>query len=638
MDGAETEVDNELLALVARYTSHAVMILSPEDRILWVNAGYTALTGWDLDTIRGKAPWEFMNGADTAPETIERLAEAAREGKAAFETILNYRKDGTPLWVRINKEPVYREDGVLRYFISIERDVSRQVEQGEALAHSEQTLRDAIEALSDGFVLYDQDDRLVICNERYKEFYETSRDLLVEGASFSNIIRAGAQRGQYKSAEAYKDLDGWIQDRLDRHVNATGDLVEQQLDDGRWLHIREQKTRNGGTVGIRTDVTALKKAQLEAEQANRTKSEFLATMSHELRTPLAGMTGIIDLLETTGLTAQQQDYIDNLRSSSQGLLALLNDILDLSKIEAGRLELESRPFDPDGVAREILQLFRANANAKGLALNMNVSEGVPASLMGDEHRFRQILVNLVGNAIKFTDSGSVAVDLRIQSPGTACRLTLEVRDTGIGIERGQLDHIFDPFVQADATISRRFSGTGLGLAICQRLADAMAGTIDIDSTPGEGTKVTVTLPCRPARPGVTPEDRPGDKAPAQLPKLRILLAEDVPLNLMIMETMLNNEGHTVSSVDNGQKALDHLRNGQAVDLVLMDMRMPVMDGAAATRAIRQLEPPLNALPVIALTADAMDAQREEFFAAGVDAVLTKPVNWSELSKTISNLI
>ena len=350
MTGPKGEITTELLALVARHSSTAVIILDRDDRILWANDAYERLTGWAPDEVVGRAPHEFLNAADADPEAIARLSKAVRDGTAAYETIRNLHRDGHAFWMRIEKEPVTDAQGQVTHFISIERDISQVMDQRQALAKSEETLRDAIESLADGFVIYDDRDRLVICNQRYKEIYQTSADLMVKGTSFEEIIRKGVERGQYRELDTPEKAETWIEERLARHLNPDENPVEYRTDDGRWIQIRERRTEKGEIVGIRTDVTQLKEAQLAAEASSRAKSDFLAHMSHELRSPLSAILGYAELALNHDIAGEMpreaRQYVETIQKSGQHLMGLIGDILDLSKIEAGQFEPGGDPLRP----------------------------------------------------------------------------------------------------------------------------------------------------------------------------------------------------------------------------------------------------------------------------------------------------
>ena len=386
----------------------------------------------------------------------------------------------------------------------------------------------------------------------------------------------------------------------------------------------------------------LLRAKRDAEAANRAKSMFLANMSHEIRTPLNGILGMLQLLETTVPTAEQEEYIVNALESSRRLAGLLSDILDLSRVEAGKLVIRRQPLDVRKAVREVAVLFGPTSMETGVGLNVQVAPDVPGTLVGDEHRLQQILSNLVGNAFKFTDSG--AVDLIVHAlpdrGGDNLRLLFAVGDTGEGIEDGLLEVLFSTFTQADVSTTKRHQGAGLGLSICKQLVDLMGGNMAVESGRGAGTTVyfTVEFGRHEAQGRTRPEPVPKPRA-EDTRALRILLAEDEPVSRMAIITLLEKQGHSVTGVVNGREALDALgRDG--FDVVLMDVQMPLMDGVEAARGIRggRAGRDKTDIPIIALTAYAMAGDREAFLEAGMDAYLAKPVGVEELLAAIGRVM
>jgi signal transduction histidine kinase/ActR/RegA family two-component response regulator/HPt (histidine-containing phosphotransfer) domain-containing protein len=378
---------------------------------------------------------------------------------------------------------------------------------------------------------------------------------------------------------------------------------------------------------------ALALAHREAVEASRMKSEFMANVSHEIRTPLNGVIGLTELLANTPLTGEQRQYVDALASSGRALMSVVDQILDFSKLAAGSVEVAAEPFAPQALLEESTGMFVGAAAKQGVALRSVIGDGVARWVRGDAQRLGEVLRNLVGNAIKFTAPGGV-VEVRLSGDlADARRLRFEVSDTGIGIEPGVREKIFQPFSQADASTSRRFGGTGLGLTIARQLVELMGGTIGVDSEPGVGSTFWLEVVCE-AVDGVV-SDACGVSAPVES-DARVLLVEDDPVNQLVARRLLERAGCSVSVAGNGLEAVELART-RSFDLILMDCQMPELDGYQAAREIRRLPDGGRAVPIVALTAHAMPGDREKCLAAGMDDHVTKPLRLHDVERVLSQV-
>jgi signal transduction histidine kinase/CheY-like chemotaxis protein len=413
----------------------------------------------------------------------------------------------------------------------------------------------------------------------------------------------------------------------------------------------------GAIHSQRTTEKQLFSAKESAEAANQSKSEFLANMSHEIRTPLNGVLGMLQLLQETSLDKDQNEFVETALASGKSLLTIMNDILDFSKVEAGKIEIKEELFDVSNLLKSTLRIFHSHATEKNILLSYNIAKGVPPYLLGDSGRIRQVMFNLVGNAIKFTDEGKVLVHLDIDlTPNNSeyVNMSVSITDTGIGIPKDRLEMIFESFSQVDGSHTRKYQGTGLGLSIVKRLVELMNGTIGIESTLGKGTrvhfKIQVKLPAESLKetdaalnhPYSSHDSSGTDKAANAY---NILLAEDNLINQKLLIHFLKKMGHKVTAAENGLHVLKHLRKN-TFHLILMDIQMPHMDGIETARNIRKIEKEQqdtqnsdnHPIPIIAITAHAMKGDREKFLEAGMNDYLAKPVRFDTLRQIINQVM
>jgi len=584
---------------------------------------------WQMRTARrvnalGTVADAFVAGYAITPE-VERQLDSARGH-------LNDEIDRVAASMRLLTHTV------------VERDEARAANEA-VLRESEARIREITATLGDSVLVTDAAGRITFANPcAVRKLGRGEAELLrmdlaqalgsVSGAPGWHALLARARESgqEYRNYDAtVRGADGTV---FDAAITATPIIRQHQV--------------VGQVISIQ-DITPVKEAERAqrlakemAEEASRAKSEFLANMSHEVRTPMNAILGMCGLGLTLDPAPRLRDYLGKIQDASHALLAILNDVLDFSKIEAERLDLEAEPFQMERVLTQVAALFQASALEKGLTLNCVTAADIPAVLIGDARRLGQVLINLVGNAIKFTERGGIEVSVQsVRRQGVALRLRFTVRDSGIGIDPAQLERLFQPFTQADSSITRRYGGTGLGLAIVKGLVTRMGGEIGADSAPGAGCAFHFELPFGIGDPDEVVESvrslsgaglEPLRARAAALIDYRFLLVEDNTANQLVLRQSMAYLGLGLDVASHGRKALEMLLR-ERYDAVLMDVQMPVMDGIEVTRAIRR-DPALAALPVIGLTAAVMLADREACLAAGMDRHLGKPVDMAELINTL----
>ena len=524
-------------------------------------------------------------------------------------------------------------------------DVTAVKEARAKAEAAEQMLRAGVECIDDGFLVVNASGQITLWNQHFRDLHpelQTLPDL--KGLTFADLLRHWVKAGVVAEPSDDAGMSTWIAEKLAARETQIGQQQVHRYSNGRWVRTAIRRMPDGGNVTTFTDVTELKLREEElaiertrAEEASRHKSEFLAAMSHELRTPLNGVIGFNDLLLGTPLSEEQRRYVEMQRDAGELLLAVISDILDYSKAEAGKIELDPQPFNPAELVREAVAMIRGAAEAKGLVLEATTDASLPGTLHGDAVRIRQVLLNLLNNALKFTPAGRIAISARAlpAPPQQNARIRFEVSDTGIGIAEDQQPRLFQEFMQVDRSTTRRYGGTGLGLAICRRLVTLMEGEIGVRSVFGTGSTFWFEVPL-PAVAAALPPPAPDPQSGPHI-GARILVVEDEPTNRLIATTILGNAGYLVAEAENGEQALAHVA-AEKVDLVIMDIRMPVTDGLAATRRLRALEGPLSRLPVIGLTAQAGADEIEAARQAGMDEVMTKPFNAQRLLKAVDRAL
>ncbi|MBN8631219.1 MAG: response regulator [Rhodobacterales bacterium] len=560
------------------------------------------------DIIRLSAETVIDLGEETPDSFVARML-ARIEGDPIEPVTLKLRNGS---WVKIQERRA--RDGDL---VCLAIDITEQMR-----------IWAAIDVLPDGFVLFDREERLLACNQRYRDMFPDSAPAMQPGVSFEELLRHGLRNGHVPEAAGREE--DWLAERL-AHFRAADTIAENTLSSGRVILESDHVTPDGGRVGLRTDITATREQQRQleaarkaAEAANRAKSAFLANMSHEIRTPMNGVVGMAELLCDTALSEEQRLFAETIRSSGEALLVIINDILDYSKIEAERLTLRPEPFDLERTIHEVTMLLQPRAREKGIDLMIDFDMFLPTRFVGDPGRLRQVLTNLIGNAVKFTEKGHVLTRVvGVDDAEGLQTLHVTVEDTGIGIAPEYLDHVFGEFNQVEDEQNRKFEGTGLGLAITRRLIEHMGGAVWVDSDFGTGSSFgfRVTLPVA------------EDAAPVQIPVdvKRVLAVDDQFINRTILERQLAPCGIEVTLCRSGAEVLEHLATDAGYDVALTDHAMPEMDGVQLLDLIRVAG---HTLPVMLLSSNPTGLGNH---AHDFAAILQKPVLRSDLYRHLQGL-
>ncbi|EXJ16763.1 PAS domain S-box protein [Imhoffiella purpurea] len=642
------------VSLAVQQSPNSIVITDLEGRIEYVNPAFTRVSGYDPDEVRGRNPRVLASGR-TPAEVHAELWRTLGQGRVWRGEFCNRRKDGSEYVELATISPVRQPDGRITHYLAVKEDITERKQVDEELAHYRQHLEELVESRTLDLRLAEERSRLILESSADGIYGEDTQGLVTFiNPAACDMLGYGQDevlgRCMHDLAH-HRYPDGRVYPRVDCPMSGSLNIlriVHQEplvfwRADGSRLPVAysaHPMFRQGEVVGrvvsffdisLQQQIETAREAALaDAERLARLKSEFLANMSHEIRTPLNAVLGFAQVGVRESDRRKAQDFFRRILDSGYLLLGIVNEILDFSKIEAGKLRIELGRVDLRLIVRRAEEQVRERVAAKGLRFRVELAPDLPATCQGDDLRLSQILGNLLSNAVKFTERGRVVLSLS----RTDERLSIRVSDTGIGMTESQLAHLFQPFEQADGSITRRFGGTGLGLAITKRLVDIMGGEIGVDSRAGEGSSFEIGLPlvdpagsirdvCDPSA------DMPDDAGRERLRGFIVLVAEDNEANRLVLEEMLNQEGCWMVAVGNGAEAVERVRQdgAMAYDLVLMDIQMPVMDGYEATRRIRALAPEL---PILGLTAHAMEGAREQCMAAGMRDHLAKPVELDAL--------
>ncbi|KLU06037.1 Chemotaxis protein methyltransferase CheR [Rhodopirellula islandica] len=624
--------------------------------IMFVNQGFMDMTGFSEQEILGHN-CRFLQGHGTDPETIQSIHRALDRGESVRELIKNYRKDGEPFWNDLYITPVHNEHDQLTHFVGVQNDVTERIESARQTETNERTIRLLMDSTAEGIFGLDVDGTCTFSNEKAARMlgYRCGSEII--GLELADLAKPCDAEGHPVERQQLQILsaihNGEALNRYDeRFCRQDGGSFPVEY----WCHPIHEDDKIIGAVVTFVDIedrlrveTELREAKLAADAANDAKSHFLANMSHELRTPLSAMLGFTKILQEDPDESTIQEYLATIQRNGDYLLRLLGDVLDLSRIEANKFTTANNSVSLGELLGDIFETMKMRTQDYENTLHFDVSEPLPQTITTDSARFRQIMINLIANAIKFAPKGRVDVIVRSEGDEGQTYLLLKVVDNGIGIADEKLRTLFQPFVQADATISNRFGGTGLGLSITKRLVNALGGTIQVNSTEGEGSEFAIRLPVDPIGPMShltiqLSDEKDNDNLKTTIDQdiqlnSRILIADDMRDVRFVAQHFLKKAGCEVEVAENGRQAVDMIvaaiANGSPFELCLMDMQMPELDGLGAVRELRNrgIE-----MPVIALTADAMKGTRRRLISEGFDEYLSKPLKVNRLLRIAKGLL
>jgi PAS domain S-box-containing protein len=626
------------LSLVASLNENGVIFTAPTGAVFYANDGFMKLTGYTMEEIIGKTPVALCRGELTDKDILRNMVRAFMEGKTFNIEIIQYRKDGSHFWGRVKGQPVLDDNGVILHYFAVVEDITDKKNADELLRINEEKYHGIISNMNLGLLEVDTNGSILFANQSFCD---------MSGYGYFDLMGRNAASLFMEAAD--QEL---MMNKDQMRLQGISDAYEMEITDGKgerqWWLISGAPRYNDlgeiiGSIGIHLDISGQKRMQTEliearkqAEETSRYKEAFLANMSHEIRTPMNAILGMGRQLKKTDLDPKQLSFLDTINAAAENLLVIINDILDISKIEAGKLIIEHIGFRMNDLLSKVARVMMHKAEERGLQLSFSIDEEMPAVLLGDPYRLNQVILNLVSNAIKFTEQGGVTIRCFVKcNEHSEKMICIDVKDTGIGMDEKFLCHLFQKFLQEDISVARKYGGSGLGMSISKQLAELMGGTIEVMSIKGKGTEVMLCIPLLPGAIADLPVKKETVSDIGILQHKKILLVEDNEMNRLVATTVLNNYGALVSEVVDGWEAVKAVKQDH-YDLVLMDVQMPVMDGFEATRLIRQNG--YHQLPVVALTANAIKGEYEKCMQAGMNGYVSKPFEEEELIKTLAGIL
>ncbi len=643
------------LSLVAKSTDNIIIITDKERKIQWVNRPFELLTGYTPEEAIGLNPGDLLQFEDSNQETIRAIREALDKETSFTGDIKNISKGGRVYWLHMVINPVFNDHRQLINFIAIETDVTEKKTNELKILNLNATLNAIFNGVGHAVIYTDPNGLIQKVNSAVTGLLEYTEDQLVnkktplvfhDSSEIAQRTVPGKINNNPAKEQGYDTLVAKARISNSPDANEWTYITRSGKRVPVWLVvscIRDMDNKILGYIHLAEDYTVKKRAESEliqakltAEQAARAKDSFLANMSHEIRTPLNAIIGFTELLGHSSLDEVQSDYVENIKNAGDNLLVIINDILDLSKIESGRLIIEWVPFNIKSTLSDIYNLLKVKATEKGLEFSLYMDPTIPDVVIGDQGRLNQILMNLAGNAIKFTMTGEVTIAIKKTSE-TDEKVTLRfsIKDTGIGIPEEKLASIFDRFTQAEDSTSRRFGGTGLGLNIAKQLLELLNGEISVTSKLGHGSDFIFFLEYTKGKENKTIPHKEKATRLKSYRKLAVLLCEDNIINQRLAKKVIENFGFDITIVNNGQEGIDLLQKNH-YDLILMDLQMPLMDGYQATIYIRNVLK--SNIPIIAMTAHSLIGEQQKCYEIGMNAYVPKPFRQEVLFDKINSVI